>query len=98
MKQANVGIEGEEDIPAFTSKVVVIRRGTSESPCVTAPSDSHESVFPLALLQGDFNETTQFEEEQLLRWFGGGARAFGLTVLFAQQLGTGVALTEEFLC
>lgn len=64
-----------------------------ESPCmsVSAPPDSHEAVFSLALLQRVFNETAQFEEEQLLRWFGCGARAFGLTVLFTQRLGTGVA-------
>ena len=55
-----------------------------------SPTDSHEAIFPLALLQRVFNEAAQFEEEQLLRRLGCGARAFGLTVLFTQRLGAGV--------
>lgn len=47
-------------------------------------SHSHEAVLSLALLQCVFNEAAQFEEEQLLRWFGRGARAFCLTILFTQ--------------
>ncbi len=57
---------------------------------VSALTDSHEAIFSLALLQCVFNDAAQFEEEQLLRRFGGGARAFGLTILFTQRLGTGV--------
>lgn len=55
-----------------------------------ALTHSHEAIFSLALLQCVFNEAAQFEEEQLLWWFGCGARAFGLTILFTQRLGTGV--------
>lgn len=50
--------------------------------CVSALTDSHEAIFSLALLQSVFNDATQFEEEQLLRRFGRGAWAFGLTILF----------------
>lgn len=57
---------------------------------VSVLTDSHEAIFSLALLQRVFNDAAQFEEEQLLRRFGGGAGAFGLTILFTQRLGTGV--------
>lgn len=70
---------------------------TSEKQCmctvykyVSALTDSHEAIFSLALVQCVFNQAAQFEEEQLLRWFGCGARAFGLTILFTQRLSTGV--------
>lgn len=53
-------------------------------------TDSHEAIFSLALLQRVFNDAAQFEEEQLLRRLGCGARAFGLTILFTQRLSTGV--------
>lgn len=44
----------------------------------------YEAIFSLALFQSVFNESAQFEEEQLLRWFSCGARAFCLTILFAK--------------
>lgn len=62
---------------------------------VSPPTDSHEAVFSLALLQRVFNDAAQFEEEQLLRRLGCGAWAFGLTILFTQRLGTGVAYDRE---
>lgn len=59
------------------------------------PTDSHEAILPLALLQRVFNEAAQFEEEQLFRRLGRAAGPFGLTILFTQRLGPGVACTQR---
>lgn len=45
----------------------------------------------LALFKGVFNEATQFDEEQLLRWLGRSPWAFGLAILLTQLLSAGVA-------
>lgn len=58
-------------------------------------SDSHEAVFSLTLVQGVFNEAAQFEKELLLQCFRCWARAFSLTVLFAQLFCPGVTWTES---
>lgn len=73
------------------NKSVFFWRCVCVSHCVCVCVNSHESVFSLALLQGIFDQATQLGEEELLRGLGRATRPFGLTVLFAQSLGSGVA-------
>lgn len=74
----------------FHLRTTVYVRSLHACVYVCALTDSHEAIFSLALLQCVLYEATQFEEEQLLRRFGRGSWAFGLTVLFTESLGAGV--------